>query len=211
VAVGWHEAPAATIVYEERSVTYPQPKKSSTGLIIGVMVATATVLCGGILVLGALVSNRDGQSTTSSGDFNEGTDEADQPRSAKLNQSARDGKFEFTVTRVQCGIAQVGGDYLNERAQGQFCKVFMTVKNIGDEARTFSASNQYAYNAAGARYDADGAAAFYLGEDSNAFLEGINPGNSVKGILLFDIPKNAKIVRLELHDSPFSGGVMVSV
>lgn len=189
---------------------YPRPKRTSTGTIIGIMVATATVLCGGILVLGSLVADRTDR-PTSSEDRPDEPVEDDVPRSVKLNQSARDGKFEFTVTKVQCGIAQVGGEYFNERAQGQFCKVFVTVKNIGDEARTFSASNQYAYNAAGARYDADGAAAFYLNEDSNAFLEDINPGNSVKGILLFDIPKNAKIVRLELHDSPFSGGVMVSV
>jgi hypothetical protein len=40
-------------------------------------------------------------------------------------------------------------------AQGQFGKVHVTVKNIGDEARTFDDSNQHACNAAGRTYDAD--------------------------------------------------------
>jgi hypothetical protein len=129
----------------------------------------------------------------------------------RLNQPARDGQFEFTVTKVECGIAEVGGEYLNKKAQGQFCLVHVTVKNIGNEARTFNDSSQHAYNAAGQKYDADGAAGIYLDSDSHAFLEDINPGNSVNGIVVFDIPKDAKIVKLELHDSSFSGGVVVNV
>ena len=31
------------------------------------------------------------------------------------------------------------------------------------------------------------------------------------GVLVFDIPKEGKIVGLELHDSAFSGGVLVDV
>ena len=116
-----------------------------------------------------------------------------------------------TVTKVECGIAQIGSEFLNKNAQGQFCKVYVTVTNIGNEARTFHDSSQYAYNAAGQKYDADGAAGMYLEGDSHAFLEEINPGNSVNGIIVFDIPKDAQIVKLELHDSAFSGGVVVNV
>ena len=47
--------------------------------------------------------------------------------------------------------------------------------------------------------------------NTRAFLEDINPGNSVKGIVVFDIPKDGQIVKLELHDSAFSGGVVVNV
>ncbi len=60
-------------------------------------------------------------------------------------------------------------------------------------------------NAAGQKYEADGAAGIHLEEDSRAFLEDINPGNSVNGIVVFDIPKDGQIVKLELHDSAFSG------
>jgi hypothetical protein len=87
----------------------------------------------------------------------------------------------------------------------------MAVKNIGDEPRTFDDSNQYGYNAAGAKYAADGVASLYANEKNETFLNEINPGNQVIGTVVFDIPQGGKIARLELHDSPFSGGVEVTL
>ncbi len=209
----------------------PPKKKSKAPLIIGIVAAVVLVLCGGVVaciaVVGTAVNDAarslpTGLETNPAGGANPGASDPGPettppgnddpaPVAVGLNQPARDGKFEFTVTKVQCGVSQVGSGFLIKKAQGQFCKVYIKVKNIGDEARTFSDSNQYAYNAAGQRYDADGEAGIYLGEESNAFLEDINPGNSVSGIVIFDIPKGAKIVKLELHDSAFSGGVVVNV
>jgi hypothetical protein len=181
-------------------------KKSNAPMIIGIIAAVLLVLCGGAVactaVLGSAVNNMPNNP-----DGNDGAPAA----AVGLNEPARDGQFEFTVTSVDCGIAQIGSQYLNKNAQGQFCQVHVTVKNIGNEARTFHDSSQYAYNAAGQRYDADGVAGMYLDEDSRAFLEDINPGNSVNGIIVFDIPKDASIVKVELHDSAFSGGVVVNV
>lgn len=127
---------------------------------------------------------------------------------AGIGTPVRDGKFEFTVTKVKEGIAQVGDQYLNKKAQGQFVFVYVTVKNIGNEAHTFDSSSQYAFDAANRKYDADGEAAIYMG-DSNAFLNDINPGNSVNGIVVFDVAKTTKLTQVELHDSAFSGGVKV--
>lgn len=191
------------------------PKKTRWGLIIGIIAAVLLVLCGGavacVAVLGTAVNQAAQNLPTNPAGGNTGGNGTAPAGAVGLNQPARDGKFEFTVTKVECGIAQVGGEYLNKKAQGQFCLVNVTVKNIGNEARTFNDSSQYAYNAAGQKYDADGAAGIYLDRDSHAFLEDINPGNSVNGIVVFDIPKDAKIVKLELHDSSFSGGVVVNV
>lgn len=123
----------------------------------------------------------------------------------------RDGKFEFVVTSVECGVSRIGGAYVYRDAQGQFCLVRLTVTNIGSQPQMFDASYQRAYNAAGQQYDTDGLAGFYLDEDDRAFLEDINPGNSVKATLVFDIPPGAAIAKLELHDSMFSFGVTVVV
>jgi Telomeric repeat-binding factor 2. len=48
-------------------------------------------------------------------------------------------------------------------------------------------------------------------DDSNAFLNNINPGNSVAGILVYDVPKGLTLSKIELHDSMFSGGVTVTL
>lgn len=126
-----------------------------------------------------------------------------------IGERARDGKFEFVVSRVRCGVPRIGDQYLNKTAQGQFCLISVRVRNIGDEQRTFEQSSQYLFDAAGRRYET-GDAGLYL-EDSKSFLEDINPGNGVNGTLVYDVPKNFKPAKIELHDAAFSGGVEVTL
>ena len=95
-------------------------------------------------------------------------------------------------------------------AQGQYCLVSVQVENIGEEAQSFFGSNQYLYDEEGRQFSADDEAAIYL-ENSQSLYEEINPGNSVQGTVVFDIPKNATPARIELHDSAFSGGVTVDL
>ncbi len=80
------------------------------------------------------------------------------------------------------------------------------MKNIGDEAQTFDATNQKAY-AGSIAFEADSEASLYANEGSQSFLEGINPGNSITVRVVFDAPKGQKLTKVELHDSAFSGGV----
>jgi hypothetical protein len=85
------------------------------------------------------------------------------------------------------------------------------VKNIGDEAQLFTDSDQKLIDAKGRQFDADSGAAALGLKGSNAFLNNINPGNAVQGILLFDVPKGISLKAVELHDSMFSGGVTVAL
>ncbi|WP_430792045.1 DUF4352 domain-containing protein [Actinoplanes sp. G11-F43] len=128
-----------------------------------------------------------------------------------IGDAARDGKFQFTVTKVKCGVNKVGSDLLGAKAQGQFCLVDVTVKNIGKEAQTFLDSVQKAYDGKKVEYSVDSSAALYANDDQQVLFEEINPGNTVKGKLVFDIPKGTELTSLELHDSMFSGGVTVGL
>jgi hypothetical protein len=131
---------------------------------------------------------------------------------AKLNESARDGKFEFIVSGVECGKPTVGtNEYMTKQAQGQFCLVNVTVKNIGNEAQTFDSSSQYLFDASGAKFSADGVASMYANPQGSTFLNQINPGNSVNGILVFDMPKDKTPITAQLHDNSLSNGVRVSL
>jgi hypothetical protein len=185
--------------------------------------AVALVLIGCIGALGADGPDTGGDTVET---VDQGADQAaDQPavpktekKTAKsenktpgLDQPARDGKFEFTVTKVKCGVAKVGSSLLNEKAQGQFCLIDVRVKNIGKEAQYFSDSEQKAFDAAKVEYSVDSAAALYANDEQQVLFEEINPGNTVKGKLVFDIPKGTELTSLELHDSAFSGGVTVSL
>ena len=81
-----------------------------------------------------------------------------------------------------------------------------------EEPQTLDASSQYGYDAQGRKLNADSTAGIYANSaGGGAFLNDINPGNSATAVVVFDIPKDGKLTKLELHDSPFSGGVDVAV
>ena len=128
----------------------------------------------------------------------------------KYGSKVRDGKFEFVVTGMKCGIKTVGSEYFNTKAQGEFCRVAMKITNIGDEAQSMFADNQLAFDAKNRKFSADTEASIY-DDKSEVLFEEINPGNTVQGRVYFDVPKGTKLVRMELHDSMFSGGVEVAL
>ena len=132
------------------------------------------------------------------------------PAAAGLGTTVKDGKFAFTVTAIKCGIKMVGTDMLGEAAQGQFCRVSLTVENVGNEAQSMFASNQYAFDAKGRKFTADSTASMY-DDASRTLFEDINPGNSIRGHVYFDMPAGVTVKQLELHDSLFSGGVRVAL
>ena len=106
----------------------------------------------------------------------------------------RDGEFEFVVKEVNCGIAKVGDQYFNKVAQGQFCGVTLSVKNIGTKPQTMFSSNQYAFDASSRKFSSSTEAGIYA-DDSKLLFEEINPGNELTGVVYFDVPKDAKLLR----------------
>jgi hypothetical protein len=134
-----------------------------------------------------------------------------EPAAPGLGTAVRDGQFEFVVTGVEDVGKTVGPDVIQEEAQGTFLIVRVDVTNIGDEARMLDSSSQYLYDADGRKYDAS-SAIFVLEDFDKAFLENINPGNTVTGApLLYDVPEGFVPATIELHDSAFSGGVTVTL
>ncbi|MCW2913717.1 MAG: hypothetical protein JWN52_1785 [Actinomycetia bacterium] len=205
-------------------VHYQPPRSKGTGAGKGCLIAIG-VAVGLFVVLGAcgvLLSASSTGTTPNTAASPSSPAKAAQPanptqptkKSAPVNgigREYRDGKFAFTVTKIKKGVHRVGDQYIGQTAQGQFVLVYVTVRNIGNEARTFDSSSQKLTDAQGRDFDADSGATIAMGDQSNAFLKDINPGNGVKGILIFDVPAGVKLKSLELHDSPFSGGVTISL
>lgn len=65
-----------------------------------------------------------------------------------------------------------------------------------------------AANSGGGSSSKDSSAELYDNK-AGLWLKDINPGNALVGTVYFDIPKDATIDYLELHDSAFSDGVKV--
>ncbi|MFQ1003907.1 DUF4352 domain-containing protein [Modestobacter sp. SSW1-42] len=127
-----------------------------------------------------------------------------------MGEPAADGKFTFVTDAVDCSTTEIGNEYLNKTAQGTYCIVDLTITNTGDKPQSFFGDNAKLLNAEGQEFSADSEAAIYL-EDSSSLYEEINPGNTLKSKVVFDVPAGTTPTAIELHDSVFSGGVTVDL
>lgn len=130
-----------------------------------------------------------------------------------MGEPAPDGQFTFTVTKFECGAKRVGSNqYLTKEAQGRYCFLHVNVKNHGDRPQTLFADNQYLRDSEDKKYSADQEATFYYSDDNRrVFAEEINPGNDVSGVIVFDVTPSVTPIKAELHDSAFSGGVLIRI
>ncbi|GIM95483.1 DUF4352 domain-containing protein [Paractinoplanes toevensis] len=128
-----------------------------------------------------------------------------------VGDAVRDGKFEFVVSRVDCSRSKVGLEHLERTAKGKYCVVSLSVRNIADGSQYFLGRAQKAFDAAGTEFGNDEIAGVYANHDTQTFLQKLDPGERVAGKLVFDVPEQVELTRLELHDSLLSGGVKVTV
>lgn len=129
-----------------------------------------------------------------------------------IGSSVVAGNFTFTVNSVECGITGVGSDSFGQKAQGEYCKINLTVANTGKEADYFSASNQKVMDAEGREFEADTSAMIYLEEGDDVWLGAdINPGNSAEVAILYDMPVGVAPVTITLVDGFFGSGVEVAL
>lgn len=124
----------------------------------------------------------------------------------------RDGLFEFTVSKVECGVPEIRRDVLTRKAQGQFCLVSLSVKNVGQKQGQFQEFSQSAFGQDGTKYGTDSGASLYLNPGHVTFgLDSVNPGVESSGTLAFDIPKGAGLAYLTLHETMSSTGAKVTI
>ena len=139
------------------------------------------------------------------------SEQADSTAPAGIGTEVQDGALAFTVTDVETGVQALGDCFLRSEAQGSYVLVHVTVRNVGTESELFTSGNQTLFDAQGREFDADAGAALMNVPDSESFLTDINPGNSVNGVLVFDVPEGLAPTAIELHESMFSSGVLVSL
>jgi hypothetical protein len=165
-----------------------------------------------LMVLGNLGSEDNKKSaatqsdSSSSKSYNTQSAPADAPGAsvAPAGSSVRDGQFEFQVLGTSRGETAKEDVFSTERAKGEFFTVKLRVTNVGNDARSFSATNQKLI-INGNEYEATS----FL--NSNSFGEDINPGLGIDTEVVFDIPKGATPSAIECHDSIFSGGALLAL
>ena len=191
-----------------------RPRKKGASLLWA-LAAVGTLI--GLFLVGAAAQNfgRDAGSaaaTTAAGPpKGNGQPNKKVAKPPGIGDAVRDGKFEFVVSRADCAKSSVGSKYLNRKAQGKYCVVHLSVKNIADQPQLFLGSAQKAFDAAGTEFTDDKLAGLYANDETQTFLQKIDPGGKVVGKIVFDVPKATALTTVELHDSFFSGGARVTL
>ena len=118
-----------------------------------------------------------------------------------IGQPARDRDFELTANSVDCGATVT-----DLAPQGQFCLVKVSARNVAGRSLRFTLSvfRQSAFAPDGTRYTVDAAATENASDGKNPFVVPVNPGNSVSGMLVFDIPASSSVAKLKLCESVIS-------
>jgi Telomeric repeat-binding factor 2. len=208
-----HFAPPPQVIYVER----PRRRRGclfTLGVLVALVAGTATVL---LLLSPALrglvgIDNEPSDSAQPSQSPSPSpTPSPEPPPPPRVGDPVRDGVFEFVVHDVTCGVPSVGPELIGMKAEGQYCIIDLTVTNVGSVPGIFTDTAQYVTTADGTRRNANSTAGLWANEGIHVWINLVDQGDSVSGKLVFDIPVDTTIETIELHDSPFSDGVIVTV
>jgi len=201
--------------------TPPPQKKRRVWLwvLIGVLALFLILLVSCVAIVGTAVKSAAPADTSTTDAGSASSDEPSSPASKKaaapaaagIGDTVKTGDWQFKVTDFDCGHSRVGSSDFGQKAQGQFCFLKITAKNNGDSEGTLTDSNQKLSDDDGKTYSSDSGAALYEDPDDVLFLKGVNPGNTAKGLIVFDVPKKAKITEVSLAGGLFGGAAKVSL
>ena len=134
-----------------------------------------------------------------------------EPPPPGIGDPVRDTTVEFRVTEVSCGHSTVGEGVFTRRARGQYCVASYELRNVGNTLAILTVNDQFAVTTAGSRHRANADATAAANDLLFVLPLPLAPGDSSAGKIVFDIPADATLATLELHDSGRSDGVVITV
>lgn len=120
------------------------------------------------------------------------------------------GDLQFTVTKVVRDQRQVGQDFMAQKAQGRYTLVYVTVRNVGSGSETLLDSDQKVKDADSKTYSPDSMAELAM-DNNNVWLEQINPGNAVDGVLVYDMPVGVRATAIDFSAGLFDSAKTVQL
>lgn len=140
------------------------------------------------------------------------TQKAPAEKAPGIGDKVRVEGLEYQVHAVKCGIKLVGSKDFGATPQGQYCRVELSVANLGRESRFWDADmNVEAEDTKGREFSSDSAAGIHGNRGGAGFLDEINPGNKVRAYVFFDLPQGARVAKLKFTAGLFGDEVQVKV
>ena len=138
-----------------------------------------------------------------------GANHSNEGVAVELGEEGSDGQFTFVANSWECGPRELARGILHAEATGTYCLLSIRVENTGDSSRRFVAASLRLVDNEGRTHDA--AIQEMVIMNSGDFGAELNAGLARDVVLVFDVAAPFSIERAELHDGPFSRGVMVNL
>ena len=121
--------------------------------------------------------------------------------SGGIGTEVADGQFTFKV---------LGAPKCQETGTSRICRVNLLVSNHSKTAGDFFDSNQKLADGSGNLYTVSSSSSM-SGDEFGFTMKTLNPGFSLQGILVFEVPTLVIPTELVVHDSAFSDGAGISL
>ncbi len=177
-------------------------KMPITGWVV-IVVGLVALLCMGVAIIGLINPEPEPVRPATGPAGKGGTGSAPAPVAKKddsyrVGESFRSGDFRYTVHGVKTGVDKVGSQYTEHRAQGQFVRLDLSVTNVSDKPSFFVATGLLRVEDGRQREFSPDVSAMISGNKrgSDLWVDEVNPGNTTRGYVFFDLPKDATADRL---------------
>jgi hypothetical protein len=118
----------------------------------------------------------------------------------RLGTPVRDAAFEFTVYRLAC----------SPDGASQRCVANVGLQNVSNASQPWYAGMQRAYLSSGTWVTGDDTATRAVNGNQDIFAHPIPPGGRLLAPLVFTIPGDTTLSRIELRSAVFSAGVSIT-
>lgn len=164
-----------------------------------------------LIILAIFASGKSGNqssSTNNAANTASNNNQVETKSIAKLNESVQDGDLVFTATGVTTATT-LGNQYTRKDAQGQFQIITLKIENKGNETKLIDSSMITLTDSQGRKFDRsiEGQTAKGMTQGKvDLFLQQVQPGLNITGDIVFDIPKDAAGLKLNVKGSYFGKG-----
>ncbi len=161
------------------------------------------------IVFIVVVSASGGDSSSSGSGSSDSKQEQSQKQekiTAKIGEQVQSGDLAFTVNGVK-EYQSLGNSFTSKDAQGVFKVVSLKIENVGKETKTIDSSMIKLTDSEGRTFERsiDGQTAKGLSQGQvDLFLQQVQPGLSVNGEIVFDVPESAEGLVIELRGGLFA-------
>lgn len=180
-------------------------KSKTVIIIVSILGGLFVFACIGMVVIASLMSTTDDSSTKESSATSTSSDseeaKQEENKNYKIGETVKVGKTEWKILEVKDigNTLKSDNEFIESKeTNGRFIKVRVYVKNLASEPE--SISGFALIDSKDQKFDPYTESSMYIPEKEQLFFEQLNPQIGKKMQEIFEVPKEAKNLKIRLYD-----------